>query len=348
VTFGAFDALSDGRADTAQSLAAVSPDRRYQFVMQRQSVDMPGVHDDVTYYQAIAGNAHNFSTYVTLGDETGTQISAPGTGVYREYGINFYTPKSGLFAAFHDVGSQFAPIDGFNQYNDVRGPSIYAYREFDFGQKRLIQNVTISQDYDWYKSHAGVLDYTFDQSSLTINTRTLFSLALSTGENYILQGTAPGGFANQNGISLSYAQNTSTPSSFSYNVGRFAAGYLRSAARSMTLKLGRRGTITLEADDTVWSLDKGTTDVQWLERASYAYQVSSVSSLAFGVRRILGTGPSFFSAPQFTDASNVSFAYYRRMGPGELYVVYGDPNALYTKPALVAKWILYLGAQKGT
>jgi len=347
-TFGAFDALSSQRSDSAQSLQFVSSDRRFQALVQRETVDYPGVHDDATYAQAIVGNAHNFNAYVTEGAESGTFITQPGAGAYREYGVNFYTPKSGLFAAYHDIGSQYGPVDAFNAYNDVRGPSVYVFREFDFGQKKFVQNVTISQDYDRYFSHAGGLDFGNNSSALTVNTRTLFTLSLSTGENYILQGAGPGGFANQNGFSLSYAQNTSTPSSYSYNVGRFGAGYLRSSLRSTTLKAGHRGTLTLEADDTSWSLDGGSTVRQWLERVSYALQLSGGSSFAIGARRIIGTGPTFFQAPQYVDASNVSLAYYRRVGTGELYLVYGDPNALYTTPALIAKWIFYIGAQKGT
>ena len=50
----------------------------------------------------------------------------------------------------------------------------------------------------------------------------------------------------------------------------------------------------------------------------------------------------------FTNAYNLSFAYHRRWGQNEIYTAYGDPNLLYTKPALVLKWIRYFGAEKGT
>ncbi|HEV3152731.1 MAG TPA: DUF5916 domain-containing protein [Candidatus Baltobacteraceae bacterium] len=348
VTFAAFDAMSAGRSDSAQNANFSTPDRRYSLIVQRETVDMPGVHDDTTYYQAQAGNGHNFYAYATGGGEGGTYITQPGGGVFREYGLGLYTPKSGIFASYHDVGPQFAPLDGFNAFNDVQGPAVFAQREFDFGQKAFIQNVTVSQDYNRYHSHAGGLDFSLDSSSLVINTRTLFTISLTSGENYILQSGAPGGLANQNGVSIAYAQNTSTPTTFSYNVGRFGGGYLRSTVRSTSLRLGRRQTLSVEADNTDWNLDTGATEVQWLERTNFAYQISANSSFAIGARRILGTGPAFFGKPQFVDASNVSLAYYNRIGPGELYLVYGNPNALYTQPALIVKWILYLGAQKGT
>ena len=102
LTFGAFDALGISRNDAAQSLYWVSKNRKYQAVYQRVAVDMPGIHDVAEWYQGIAGNAHNFSVYATLGGERGSLITHARNGRYAEYGVNLYTPKSGLFAAYHD------------------------------------------------------------------------------------------------------------------------------------------------------------------------------------------------------------------------------------------------------
>jgi hypothetical protein len=32
----------------------------------------------------------------------------------------------------------------------------------------------------------------------------------------------------------------------------------------------------------------------------------------------------------------------------EFYLAYGDPNTLNTAPAVLLKWIRYIGAEKGT
>jgi len=49
-------------------------------------------------------------------------------------------------------------------------------------------------------------------------------------------------------------------------------------------------------------------------------------------------------------AGNVSAAlhYLSRSGRNEMYLVYGDPNSLITTPAFFVKYILYVGAPKGT
>ncbi len=351
--FGAFDAAGDNRTDTAQAVQYGTPNHSFFGLYQRISTDLPGLHDVAQFGQIVLGNAHNFNVYATVGQEAGTNVLDPSQGAYREYGINDFTPKEGIFAAYHEVGSQFEPPDTYFQINDVKGPSVYVYREFDNAPHSYIQSITVSNDFQNYANHLGQLDLGYRNAGITINTRTLLSLALNTGSQYLLLPGLPPGDANQFGGSLSYNANGATPSSYSYNIGRYAEGYLRASARSMTLRLTPRGTITFEADDTSDTLDTGEHLVQWLERVSVAYQIDHTSSLALGVRRIIGTTPPFFTPEASLDtlyinASNISAAYYKRLGRGEIYVVYGDPNALSTTPATIVKYIFYVGAQKGT
>lgn len=348
VTFGAFDALGDARNDAAQSLQWVSKDHRFNATYQRTAVDLPGVHDVSEYYQAVGGNTHNFNAYVTLGDEGGTQVTDAGGGRYDEYGVNFFTPKSGLFAAYHAVGAQYAPIDAFTQISDVAGPTVYAFREFDNDPHSLIQNVTVSQDYGRLHDGTGALNYAYNTSNLTLNTRTQWTLGLSSGQTYLRFPAQPGGFTNQNGVSLFYGKNTSTPKGIAYNIGRYGAGFLRSTDLQSSWKVGRRGTFSLEAYKTDDRLDAGGELVQWLERVSFGFQIGSGQSVAAGWRRIIGTSPTFFDAPEYTNATNLSFAYYRRMKGMELYLAYGNPSLLSTQHSVILKLIRYMGADKGT
>jgi hypothetical protein len=119
--------------------------------------------------------------------------------------------------------------------------------------------------------------------------------------------------------------------------------------RSLSLHAGPRGTLTLEADDTQQYLDAGPRYVQWLERASFAYQSGPDSSLALGVRRIIGFSPYLDSPPAFQSGWNVSAAYHRKLPAfGEVYVAYGDASAFSTVPQFIVKLIHYIGADKGT
>jgi hypothetical protein len=347
-TFGGFDAVGNGRTDIAQSVRWRTPDQHDSVMYQSVNVDIPGLQDRATYVQGVVGNAHNFSTYVTLGDESGSLVPDVGEGRYREYGVNLYTPKSGIFAAWHDVGSEYAPLDAFNQVNDVRGPSIYFYRVYDNSPHSFIQSIEPSIDYARFVDSKGDENYAYDSLYLSFMTRNQWSLLLTTGSQYLRFPNTPGGLTNQNGFVLSYGSNTSAPSSFTYNVGRFGAGDLQSTDLQTAVRVRRFGTLSLEAYHTDDLLDTGARLQQWLERVSFAYQIGPRQSIALGWRRIIGTGPTFFTPPQFIDATNFSLAYYRRFHDAELYFAYGTPNQLNTQHDLLLKLIRYIGAEKGT
>jgi hypothetical protein len=90
---------------------------------------------------------------------------------------------------------------------------------------------------------------------------------------------------------------------------------------------------------------------QWLERATLDWQLSRDASFDVGVRKIIGQNlPNAYSLPPFgnVNASNVTLAFHLLAAKSEFYVVYGDPNSLATTPALFLKYILYVGAPKGT
>ncbi len=386
--FAAFDSVGHfGRVDNAETMTWQTQDKHVSVNALRFGTDCPtmdafgvpcvpaslgglapGYHDDTLLYQITEGNRHNSSFYFTGGGEHGTFVNDPNEAQFREWGINLYTQKFGFFPAYHDVGQQYAPTDQFIQTNDVHGPSLFVRNTWDNSPTSPIINYTLSQDVQHYRNHLGQLDLADAFSSLTVNTRTQFQLNVTSGYQYFLIGSY-GATIDQNGAALSYGSNTNAPTTVTYNIGRFGPGYLRTTTRLSTLRLGPRGTLTLEGDNTNQTLDDaGFKEVQWLERASVAYQLSPQSSLAIGLRRIVGTSPFvvppvtpvgkppqpgfcsplFASQGCFTNGSNVSFAYYRHVGQDELYVVYGDPNELRTLPAFIVKFVHYFGAQKGT
>ena len=376
--FSAFDSIGHfGRSDDAESFLWQTPDKHYQahvmnlgtncpnFDLDSGACDsafagIPGFHDDATFYQVVGGNRHNSSFYFTDALQRGSFVSDPAQAYQREYGFNLYTQKFSFDPAYHEVGSQFAPFDGFFQVNDLKGPTYYAQRLWDYAPTSSIQNIQVSQDIEHFRNSAGQFALGDSFTNLFVNTRTQFQMSLSTGYQYLLIG-GYGSTLNQNGIGLNYGVGTTAPSSVTYNVGRFGPGYLRSTTRLATLRTGPRATLTFEGDNTNQTLDTGgIKQVQWLERVSFAYSVSPQSSVAIGDRRIIGTSPSvvpgassscstrFVSPGCFSNASNLSFAYHRYVGQDEVYVVYGDPNQLNTLPAFIVKFVHYFGAQKGT
>ncbi len=359
--FAAFDAIGvAGRSDNAQTLSLTTSNRDDIFDLLRFATLEPGLDDLTSIYQLTIGNHHNFSVYATGGGETGTDITGPTLGHYNEIGVNLFSQKSGFFPAYHDIGPEYAPPDGYLQASDIHGPTLYVTNEFDNAPTSFIQSYTLAQDIEHFKNSEGALHLADAFTNLTVNTKTQYTLQATTGYQYLLLSNNYGSMIDQNGVALSHGSQTSTPTSITYNIGRFGPGYLRTTTRLTTLPVGPRGTFALEGDDTSDTTDAGPKAVQWLERATFSYQFNSSSSLAIGVRRIIGTAPILLFPPTacktqplqtecgYTDASNVSVAFHRRVGADELYFVYGDPNQLTTLPALIVKFVHYFGAEKGT
>ncbi|HWT04701.1 MAG TPA: hypothetical protein VN224_03005, partial [Xanthomonadales bacterium] len=142
--------------------------------------------------------------------------------------------------------------------------------------------------------------------------------------------------------------------------GRFGDGHIATFDRNTVLKLGPITQLSLQAFDTVWYADAGYRNIQWLERLAVTRNISRDSSFAVGLRRIIGTPPavgnfaSYGVAPfpvgpaSFYQATNISVAYAYHRKRDELYLVYGDASAAVTKPALIMKYVFYLGGEKGT
>ena len=109
-----------------------------------------------------------------------------------------------------------------------------------------------------------------------------------------------------------------------------------------------RGTLALTVNDTA-QYQPDSRNIQWFESASYTYQLNRDAAFSFGLRRVIGTPPIPNGGGDcIGNCSNISVAYHQRMRHAEIYLAYGDPNALITVPQTIFKVIFYGGAEKGT
>ncbi len=346
--FGAFDAIGDGRTDTAQSMTITSPDRTRYLEFQRVSADLSGIHDDVNTLGTEYTNHKNLFAYLTYGQDRGTNVLDPNQGNREDAGAGFYGPKWFVGGALRDIGTYYSPVDGIVQHPGIAGYNLNFDRWFNYTPTNAVNSFEYYGSIDRYHAPTGALDQTDQNITLDFTTRNNFFFAVNSGAAYVRFGDGPFMPVSQNGPLLGYKMHTSTPSEISFNAGRFGDGYLSSWIRQSTLALGPRGTIQFEGDNTDFAANSGIRMQQWLEKATVSFQMGHDTSLAIGVRRIIGIAPPLGSLPAFTDASNVSFAYHRRMSHDELYVVYGDPNNLATTPSFIVKLVHYFGADKGT
>lgn len=347
-SYAAFDAVGTGRSDSAQVINYASPNQQNLATVQRNALDMPGFKDDSINLSFTHDNLRNFSTWLRYANDSGTNVLAGDQAQRYEAGVNFYTPTSSLQAELRKVGQYFDPADGLIFHPDIAGYVVNAYKQFNYAPSSPFKQLQVQADLQRFHGHAGGLDQSNSSVSLSLTTRTLFNLQVTTGSAYTRLENGIFTPITQQGVQLTYDYGSATPTVLSFNTGRFGPGRLNAWLRSVTLRVGTRGAITVEADDTQQRLDSGARYVQWLERASFAYESGPDSSLAFGVRRIIGFQPYLASAAEFQNGWNLSAAYHRKLPFGELYIAYGDASAFSTSPQFIVKLIRYIGSDKGT
>lgn len=272
----------------------------------------------------------------------------PGAQRY-DTGMGTYSKNGFAGISFRKVGAYYSPVDGYVQQTDLAGFDATANNTWYLNPKAFITSVVGYLNYDRYANSRGQADLFDDQAAVGITFGQRTHVRLQTGSDYTMLPNGNFVPVNQNGVNLTLNYHTAYPVSLSYFTGRFGPGRVDAWTRSVTIPTTRRSALTVEADDDVQFLDVGRRNVLWLNRASFAFQTGKDSSFAVGVRRILGVGPQLVLAPQQSgiNAWNISSAYYKRLPHDELYLVYGDASALYTRPTLILKLIHYFGAEKG-
>ena len=344
-SFGGFDAVGVSRVDMAQSVTFRNRPRNWYISTQHVGVDMPGFRDNTTQVTTKLDDLQHKFVYANYGVDSGTNVTDPRNNKFYEVGGGYYTPDIFTGGGIRKIGAQYSPYDGFVPVTDLAGWSLFTRRQYHPAHG-ILKSWTYSGNIDRYHGAPGP-DMSDNGIGLDFVSRSLWEFSTQTGSSYAYVNNVymP---LTQNTTQLTYRSGTSTPTSIAFSTGAFGDGRLNTWTRVTNFKVGPLTTLTLELDDTRQHLNNGTANIQWLERASVAYQMTSDSSFAIGLRRFNGSLPTPNGGGCFGLCSNVSFAYHKRAGKRELYIAYGNPGTLYTTPQFLMKIIDYVGADKGT
>ncbi len=363
IGFAAFDAVGDDRNDFASALDYTSADTKWSASLQRVAVNIPGLTDDTTETGVSYYDLKHFQAYANYGDDSGTNVLVPDQSQYYEFGTGWFNQTFGFFGATRKIGEYYDPVDGFISHPGIAGYALYAAKIFDFDTNDKLASAGFAGFLDRYQGPTMGQDQSDNQLVFDLLTKSALDFQLFTGSNYWRFGdvltpiTQNGGFSftyhsglqTNNPGQFPYHGTSSTPTTISYNTGRYGDGRLDTWFRSTTIQVGTRGALTLALDDTAQWLPVQPDNIQWFESLSYAYQIDRNSSFAIGIRRVVGYPPVPNGGGDcMGTCSNISVAYHLRLRHSEVYVAYGNPNALVTVPQLIFKLIFYAGAEKGT
>ena len=360
VTFNAFDSVGDRRTDNAQAFQWRNASRTIGIGYQGVETYAPGFADRLTTLGVFAGDRKHKVVYLNYGWDRGTNVLDNAQAQRIDFGAAYYGTDYYFGGGVRKIGGYYNPVDGLISTPDVAGWSFDGNRTFRFKPGGWLKYATVEGFMERYHGADGALDRTTNDLAFTLVDKNLFRVNFDTGSSYLKLQDGRMTPVSLAGIALGYRSGTATPTNFVFNHGRFGDGHIATFDRNTVLKLGPITQLSLQAFDTVWYADAGYRNIQWLERLAVTRNISRDSSFAVGLRRIIGTPPavgnfaSYGVAPypvwpaSFLSATNVSVAYAYHRKRDELYLVYGDASATFTKPALIMKYVFYLGGEKGT
>jgi len=360
--FATFDAVGTSRNDVASVLDYTSPNREWNASVQRVAVTTPDLIDDTTSSGISWSDRKHLSAYFNYGSDSGTNVLDGSDAQRYDLGGGWGSQTFALYASTRKVGDYYNPVDGFVSHPGIAGWSAFTNKIWLLDTHSALESISLGGFIDRYQGSTMGLNQTDNVAVLDVLTRSLIDVQVTSGSNYLRLPNGIFSPVSQNGAGIVYhsgsAQNagnlgshgsSATPTSISYNTGRYGDGRLDSWLRSSTIRLGLKGTITAEVDDTAQWFSSGPSNVQWFERLSYAYQLGHDSSFAIGLRKVTGTPPLPNGGGDcIGTCTNVSFNYHIKTRHSELYAGYGDPSQLMTVPQFILKFIYYVGAEKGT
>ncbi len=358
----AFDAIGDTRTDAASALTWTSNDTHWQAAAQHVSADVPGIVDDSNQVGLNWWNGGHLSAYANYATDRGTNVLDARQGNWFDAGGGWGDQHFALYGSVRSVGSYFNPVDGFDSHPGIAGYGLYTARIWTFAPKDAFQSVGIDFFMDRYQGTQYGVAQSDNSMLLDMLFKNTFDVQLFSGSDYWRFDQVLTPISQNGGFSITYhsgMQNnvgnfpshgaSATPTQIQYYTGRYGDGRLDTWFRSSVLKVGERGSLTFTLDNTSQWMPKTADNIQWFEGVAYSYQVSRYSSLAIGVRRVVGFPPVPNGGGNCEGVcSNISVAYHMRWKNEELYAAYGDPNTLVTVPQAILKLIFYAGGEKGT
>ncbi|MBV8163816.1 MAG: hypothetical protein JOZ91_06070 [Candidatus Eremiobacteraeota bacterium] len=306
-----------------------------------------GLGNDSAYEGGIAGR--NLKSGLVYGYDQSFEntaiISQPDqTFAYtRNTFLDDHRPNYEWYVGWQDISPGWAPLDGFTNYNDARGPVYSAdFTTTTPGFKSWNGYATV----DRYLTRSGIVhaadffgttDFTLHNLihlTLQQQTSSLDDPVITNGENQPFHQTT---------AILGYRDGTSSPIDFSYGAGPWATYYLQQFNMTTTSPIGSRFNVAATYAGTHERSDQIGVNGQILRSLTFGTAISPDASLSLSLRSINGTGG--FAMP------GVNFAggfHWRFRSGSELFMNYGSPAAPQTLYRFITKFLWRIGGGAGT
>ncbi len=357
VTFAGFDAVGTQRTDVADVVNVARTTKRWsgQLELQRVAVDTPNFLDTTSAINGGISSARgHWLVYGNYAREGGTFVSDPSQARYGEIGAAMQTATTEFLVARQFVGAQFNPVDGYEAQSDIGGYFALAQRTYHFSKTSPLLDVNIFGSTARYWNHNALPAQSNASYQINIDWKSLWSVHLFQQSQFVLASNGeflP--FNVGNGVDVGYNLNSNFSKSLMYADGAYYHGHASAWQFSDTMPVRKKLSLSINMYENLYQSNEASEPSfrEWLNDVNLNWQFSRDASLSLGARRINGINlPTYYAPPNFTPmfADNLSAAFHYLHGHNEFYLVYGDPNAFTTTPAVFFKWIFYAGAGKGS
>lgn len=278
--------------------------------------------------------------------EAGSAVTAPGRAQRTEAFVDIQKPGLEAAVGYIDIGPQYAPLDGFTNLADIRGPNaqVSLARSFTGGP---FKNAELYFYGDRWLDRTGAVHAEDVDAYLTLRLRSPLAFyanaqigTLRTYDGDFYSGE-PHGYRNTldepfktHSLGVGYGEGTPTSIRVDDQFGPFGAFYLNQLTSTVTRALGKAA-IAVDYAGTIERRPAAAIDGQWLRRVTIALPFGLDGSFNVQYRSVSGRGGN--ATPGHNVAAGLR---YRFRSGDELFVNYGTPNAASTLPRLIVKFLL--------
>jgi len=307
-----------------------------------------GVGDDRTWEFGGYGRslASGLVYYADHAQETGTFVALPSHAQRNEAFVDLQKPGIETAIGWLDIGPEYAPLDGFTNLADVRGPAAFTDITHSFAHGAFKQAELFLNADRWLDRQGNAHDADED-AYLTLRTRTPFNLYVNYNGGTLRSygGNTYSGEPNgyQNGVALpfrtgdlgvGYGEGTPNSIRVDEQVGPFGTFFLNQLTTTFIHAVGRAG-FELDYGGTIERTAGLAIDGQTLRRLTVSLPLGSMGAATLQYRDISGAGGN--AVP----CKNLALGFRHRFANGsELFVNYGTPNANATLDRLIVKYLL--------
>jgi hypothetical protein len=281
--------------------------------------------------------------------ETGTFVARAGDAQKNAAFVDIQKPGMEGALVWLDVGPSFAPVDGFTNIADVRGPE--ASLDLTASPKRgPVKNAELYLYWDRWLDRRGNVHESDADAYFLVRTRSKLALYANTQVgsqrtyegDYFSGGTH--GYRDQQllpfktwGAGAGYGEGTPSSIRSDYQTGPFGPFRLHQTTTTFTRALGS-ASVSFNYAGTRERPSSGASDGQWLRRLSLSVPFGRDGNASIAYRDVSGRGG--FATP----GRNLAASLRRRFANGnELFVNYGTPAATSTLDRLIVKYLMRFG-----